>query len=144
MASARLVGVVCTDCGKRFANRWAYNQHRTNRYSEGQIAILCSASNPKWLQSEDETSPPLFSSLQEHCDQAGGNRMQNIFHVLTVSYFHHTFTISQICVSAWINCTNFTKLSWFSWLHCFFEVDLFWFHWFPSIILIVEKTGWIR
>ena len=35
MASARLVGVVCTACGKRFANRWAYNQHRTNRYLEG-------------------------------------------------------------------------------------------------------------
>ena len=33
-ASARLVGVVCTACGKRFANRWAYNQHRTIQYLE--------------------------------------------------------------------------------------------------------------
>ena len=36
----------------------------------GQIAILCSASNPKLLLSEDETSPPLFSALQDYCNQA--------------------------------------------------------------------------
>ena len=70
----------------------------------------------------------------------------HIFHVLTVSYSHNTFTISQICVSAWINYTDFTNLGWFSWLHwhCIFEVELIWFHWFPSIILMVEKSGWIR
>ena len=68
----------------------------------------------------------------------------HIFHVLTVNYFHNPFTISQICVSAWIKCTDFTNLGWFSWLHRFFEVELIWFHLFPSIILMVEKSGWIR
>ena len=68
----------------------------------------------------------------------------HIFHALTVSYFHNTSRISQICVSAWINCTDFTHLGWFSWLHCFFEVELIWFHWFPSIILMLEKSGWIQ
>ena len=29
-----MVTLVCTACGKRFANRWAYNQHRTNRIEQ--------------------------------------------------------------------------------------------------------------
>ena len=29
------VALVCTACSKHFANRWAYNQHRTNRFLEG-------------------------------------------------------------------------------------------------------------
>jgi hypothetical protein len=33
--SSRIVALVCTACGKRFANRWAYNQNSTNRFLEG-------------------------------------------------------------------------------------------------------------
>ena len=34
-SSSHIVALVCTACGKRFANRWAYNQHRTNRHLVG-------------------------------------------------------------------------------------------------------------
>ena len=34
-SSSRIVALACTACGKRFVNRWAYNQYRTNRFLEG-------------------------------------------------------------------------------------------------------------
>ena len=35
MSSARRIALDCTACHKRFANRWAYNQHRTSGYRKG-------------------------------------------------------------------------------------------------------------
>ena len=65
MASERLVGVVCTACGKTFANRWAYNQHCTNRYLERtDCYTMQSKHSMQQLQTEEETCPPLFSTVQ--------------------------------------------------------------------------------
>ena len=35
MSSARRIALECTACHKRFANRWAYNQHRTSGCRKG-------------------------------------------------------------------------------------------------------------
>ena len=65
MVSARLVSVVCTACGECFANRWAYKHCQTTSHNpifRGDRLL----SNPKWLRSEDELSPLLFSALQDY------------------------------------------------------------------------------
>lgn len=72
--SSRIVAIVCTACGKRFANRWAYNQHRTNRFLEGTECYTLHGKQAELVASKRgnvatavlRSAGPLRAGIQKH------------------------------------------------------------------------------